>query len=323
MSEETREQRLIDSIKQLTRSEFIGDDCAILGESQLLSTDMLVEDKHFRLSYADLESVGWKCVAVNLSDIAAMGGFPTALLVSIAWPEHRSDAQFKQFYRGIQDCARKFSSKIVGGDLTSSDKIVCSITILGHTARRARPFLRSSAKAGQLVVVSGDFGASACGFESLKKGLRLPGYSTTRHLRPQPRIASGLTLSQIMTHRSSSESLALMDCSDGLADAALQVSKASGVRIEIDLERIPVHAETRLLASELGLDPIELALYGGEDFELFACMSNDVWTELNNCETETPFSVIGRVTNGAGAHGTSLGTTVQLANSRTYQHFAS
>lgn len=316
----TREQRLIQTVKELTRSEYIGDDCAVLGAGQLLSSDMLVEDKHFRLAYADLESIGWKCIAVNLSDIAAMGGFPTALLVSIAWPEHRSDAQFRQLYSGIHECARKFSTRIVGGDITSSEKIVCAVTIIGQAAKPAA-LLRSTAALGHIVAVTGDFGASACGLESLLKGRRELTYPVSRHLRPQPRIGAGLTLSQILARRNGTEKVAMMDTSDGLADAALQVAKSSGVGIEIDAELVPIHAQTLASAKELGLDPLSLALYGGEDFELFACMSEDLWSEVKNSDQDNQFKMIGRVVAGAGAELISNGRRCALDNSRTYQHF--
>jgi thiamine-monophosphate kinase len=315
----TREQRLIESIRDLTRSEFIGDDCAVLSSSQLLSTDMLVEDQHFKLSYADLDSIGWKCIAVNLSDIAAMGGLPTALLVSIGWPRHRSDSQFRQLYAGMQECARKFCVKIVGGDITASDKIVCSITAVGQAFKRGA-LLRSSARDGDIVTVTGDFGASACGLESLMKGRRDLSYPISRHRRPQPRIHQGLALSHLLSRRNENGNAALMDTSDGLADAALQISKASGVCIQIDAEAIPIHSQTRKIAAELGLDPLALALYGGEDFELFACMSRQVFLELND-GLDCGFTAVGRVCSGSGAQLIQDGRVLNLENSQTYQHF--
>lgn len=313
----TREQRLIENIRDLTRSEFIGDDCAVLSSNQLLSTDMLVEDQHFKLSYCDLESVGWKSIAVNLSDIAAMGGLPTALLVGIGWPQHRSDAQFSQLYKGIQECARKFSVKIVGGDITASEKIVCSVTAVGQAFKRGA-LLRSSAKVGHIVAVTGDFGASACGLESLSKGIRDSSYPIARHLRPQPRIHHGLTLSHLLSRRN--ENAALMDTSDGLADAALQISKASGVSIEIDADAIPIHSQTRAIAEQLGLDALTVALYGGEDFELISCMSQELLAELNN-QVDSSFTAIGRVRAGSGAQLIQAGRVLNLNNSQTYQHF--
>lgn len=318
----TREQRLIQTIKELTRSEFIGDDCAVLGSSQLMSSDMLVEDQHFRLAYCDLVSVGWKCVAVNLSDIAAMGGFPTALLVSIGWPPHRSDSQFRQLYSGIQECARKFSTKIVGGDITAAEKIVCSITVIGQ-ASKAGALRRCSATAGQVVAVTGDFGASACGLESLAKGRREPSYPVSRHLRPQPRVGYGLSLAQVLSLRNERQTVSLMDTSDGLADAVLQVAKASSVAIEIKAEQIPIHDETKRIASELGHDAIELALYGGEDFELLACMDSSVLSELNNSVESPIFTAIGSVKTGSGARVFYGDRLREIENSRTYKHFVS
>lgn len=363
----TREQRLIELIKQITAENLIGDDCAILPGLRLVSSDMLVEGKHFLLPQIALADLGWKAMAVNLSDIAAMAGIPEFALVNLAFPDSLSDEDFRQLYASLQECACKYGTRIVGGDLTGSDKLVISITVLGRASGEnlqtsASPLIlkRSGARVGQLVIATGDFGASALGLElilrSPAKGENPPAaskgdgiaeaehldlrskseslqayaledncesqwrsYPRLRHCRPQPRLYEA----QQILESCGTESAALMDTSDGLADALLQIARASSVAIEIDESKIPIHESVISGAQEFGLNPLDLALYGGEDYELLACVSEKSWNKLRQLQNPV-FKVIGRVIAGAGVNLLTKGGSerVEIEAGKTYQHWS-
>ena len=355
----TREQRLIEIIKTVTGSQSLGDDCAILAGGQLVTSDMLVEGRHFLLDLTDFHSLGWKCMAVNLSDIAAMGGSPTFAIVDIAWPSSFSDEEFQALYSGLQECAARFNTQIVGGDITGSEKLVCAVTVSGQSPSSGA-ILRSGARPGMLLVSTGNFGASACGLdklqqllkrsmecsvsedsslecsvrrriESVKAAIELAQtcYPVQRHLRPMPRMESASKLVNCL--RSGG---ALMDTSDGLADAALQIARMSGVSIELDLALIPIHAQTRELAQESGEPILDLVLYGGEDFELFACIDPLDWERLSadavvlndvdGKSIDSNFTVIGKTLVGDEVFVVDEnGEKFAVENNRTYQHFSS
>ena len=299
---------LIEEIKKWTHSDLIGDDCAILSFNGpvLASTDSLVENVHFRLSTTSFFDLGYKSAAVNLSDIAAMSGKPRQILISLVLPDYVKRDQLHQFYLGLNDCCSRYDTVIAGGNLTSSTQFSINITILGE-AHEQGIAQRNTAKVGDLIVASGDFGASAAGFhllnskdESLRSRANKEfSYCLERHNKPEPR----LELSWQMIERS--KNLAMMDTSDGLADALLQMSKASGVSFEVDLASIRIHEQTRKAALVLGLSPFELAFYGGEDYELLACVSKSDWQEIKESFKEhevAPLEVIGKVIkNDAGS----------------------
>ena len=299
---------LIEEIKKWTHSDLIGDDCAILtfNGPVLASTDSLVENVHFRLSTTSFFDLGYKSAAVNLSDIAAMSGKPRQILISLVLPDYVKKEHLHEFYLGLNDCCSRYDTIIAGGNLTSSTQFSINITVLGQ-AHEKGVAQRHTAKSGDLIIASGDFGASACGFhllnskdESLKTRAKEEfSYCLKRHNKPEPR----LRLSWQMIERS--KNLSMMDTSDGLADALLQMSKASSVSFEVDLASIPIHEQTKNAASALDLNPFELAFYGGEDYELLACMSESDWLEIKKSFKEhedAPLKVIGKVIkNDAGS----------------------
>ena len=318
--EHSREHSIIRQIKEWTGSKFIGDDCALLPGQQLATTDSLVEGTHFLTSISSYEDIGWKSVAVNLSDIAAMGGYPEHLLVGISLPPSFTREQFTRLYTGIVDCANTYKTRIVGGDLTSAPQLTLSLTLLGSWHENGC-LKRSGARPGDLVIVTGDFGASAAGLwylqnETSAEQSRRPLFVRTcnAHRRPVPRLSEGWALVKRADSRG-----ALMDASDGLADAICQIADASKASIEVDLELVPIHEETRELATLAGVDVYNWCLYGGEDYQLVGCVRQEIWDNYSN-ELSPSFTPIGRVVEGRGVKlkvGSTDGPAVEL--SKTFQ----
>ncbi len=308
---------LIADIKKWTQSvhcDLIGDDCAVLSFDGpvLASTDSLVENVHFKLSTTSLFDLGYKSAAVNLSDIAAMSGKPRQILVGLILPGYITREHLSDFYAGLTDCCSRYDTAIAGGNLASGEQFSINITVLGqaHPKGIAK---RSTAQDGDIIVVSGDFGASAAGFNLLNctdKELQERAqsdfsYCLKRHTKPEPRLA----LSWQMIEQSSR--LSMMDTSDGLADALLQMSRASGFTFEIDPGSIPIHSKTQELASILGANALDWALYGGEDYELLACIPENDIEEIKT-EIKDQLRILGRVKK----NGQSSVKLIQTADSK-------
>jgi thiamine-monophosphate kinase len=226
----------------------IGDDCAIYRprgsrEDLLFTTDLLIEDVHFRRSTHRPEDVGWKCLARGLSDIAAMGGEPRFCLVSLAVAEWAGARWVEGFYRGLLRLARREKTVLAGGDLARAEKSACDIVVCGAVPR-GRALRRDGARSGDAVYVSGALGGSALGL------LKSAGKAWKRHLRPEPRLALGRFI------RGKLGATAAMDLSDGLSLDLRRMCEASGLRAEIT--RPPIYPGATL----------EQALHGGEDYEL-------------------------------------------------------
>jgi len=289
-----KEQKLIARFKALIGSSgrFIGDDCAVLPGKMLVTTDTLVEQTHFRLDWTNFVDLGWKAMSVNLSDIAAMAGTPKYALIVFSAPEKLYlSEEIISLYEGINSCARQYKTAIVGGDITRGANLSITITIIGQS-HESGTLLRSTAQIGDVVVVSGDFGASAAALRLLQlnteertetvnatssafviKHLQYE-HCLQQFLRPNPKLEESWSLVEQTGNRG-----ALMDTSDGLADALLQISQASNVGMQIDLHAIPIHEQTRRFAEANKIDPMELALYGGEDYQLVACLPENKWLD--------------------------------------------
>lgn len=240
----------------------VGDDCALLdmGGTLAISTDMLVEGRHF-LPTADPEALGHKCLAVNLSDLAAMGAEPYAFTLSIALPATRAgdDAWLDAFARGLFALADRHGCELVGGD-TTAGPLVVSIAILGRVDA-TQALRRSGACPGDDIYVSGTVGDAALALEALcgRVALAAPALRSARERldRPEPRIALGLALRGIAS--------SAIDLSDGLAGDLRHVLAASGVGAEVDVEHVPV---SDTLADQPRERRIACALAGGDDYEL-------------------------------------------------------
>lgn len=272
----------------------IGDDSAVLNSSgsrlQLMTTDMLVENVHFRLSTANPFQIGWKSLAVNISDIAAMGGEPTYACVSIGLPKNTDVDFVDKLYLGMQEVADKYSVDIVGGDTVSSPQVIINIALLGEVELE-NLMLRSSAKEGDYIFVTGDVGGSSAGLEILERQLPING--TEKHLMPIPRVQEAGLLAK------SGYVTAMIDISDGVSSEIYHICEQSNTGARIFLKDIPLSDNTYKVAKTIGKDPYDFALYGGEDYELlFTCRPDGASYVkelfLNRCDT--PLTCIGHIT---------------------------
>lgn len=269
-----KEKELIQIIKSTLNSEYIGDDCAYLRELGIVITqDSLVENIHFSLAYATPYQLGWKSVAVNISDICASGAEPKYLTISLSLPNYLNENFVEEFYNGAKACAGNV--KIVGGDITGSDKIYISVCAIGSDKNR-KISSRSNAKVGYKVILSGEHGNSAEGLRLLQNGISVPEKFIKAHLMPVPQI----DFSEYIAKNANFD-YAMMDTSDGLADALIQIADSSRVGIKIDTSKIPHDASLNM----------ETVLYGGEDYGLVAAIPSEF-----TCK----YPIIGEVVEGDG-----------------------
>jgi thiamine-monophosphate kinase len=327
------EDALVRAIRGLTGAEAgpgvrigIGDDCAILeprsGGALLATTDLLVEDIHFRRRWAEPADIGWKAIAVNLSDIAAMGGRPRWALVALALPEGTSPEEVEAFYEGALALARPHGVAIVGGDTSASTRgWVVNVTVLGDAVA---PCLRSTARPGDMVAVTGALGRSAAGLAVLERGAAPAGVGadalaavTDAHLRPRPRVREGQWLAE------TGAVTAMMDLSDGLGIDLPRLLVESRVSATVDVDRVPIDPATRAVADALGHDPAGWATGGGEDYELLLTCAPAALERLQRGLGDAfgaRLTPIGEIVGGAGAtRWTSAGREVAIA--RGFEHF--
>ena len=278
-----KEKEFINIIKKTLNSQYIGDDCAYLKELNIVVTqDSLVEGVHFVRNQMTAYQLGCKSVSVNISDILASGAEPAYLTIALSLPEDVDDTFIKEFYKGAKHAA--CGAKIVGGDITGSNKIFISITAIGKTDNR-RISSRSHARVGQKIVVEGMHGSSAVGLKLLN-GETLPEMPDEEkeyfmNIHKVPRLLVYPSKAIATTQK---QDYAMMDTSDGLADALFAISEASGVMMEIDFDKIP--CEETVLELE---NCEEYILYGGEDYGLVATVDDPL--DLN---------VVGEVKEGSG-----------------------
>jgi thiamine-monophosphate kinase len=305
-----QEKQLIQMIKTLCNAnDYIGDDAAFLPDENLLvSTDALVEDVHFTYNNISPFNLGWKTAAVNISDIAAMGGKPKYFLLSASLSKKCTPEWTKQFTLGVNACCEQFKTSLVGGDLTKADKVYLCGTLIGLAVNN-KVAKRSYAKIGHKIIVTGRFGESAAGLWALQNNLaqQFP-EQVLAHQKPIPQVEAGFNLLQ-----NTDSSLAMMDSSDGLLDSLKQISEQSKVKLKITFEKIPVN---RLLVEAAFKNKINLAdwvLAGGEDYQLVAttdqAYDSKVWTE------------IGEVLSGEGLEISQGDCVIDLDALKIFQHF--
>ncbi|MFN7954027.1 MAG: thiamine-phosphate kinase [bacterium] len=328
--EDLGEVQFIERVRQrLAAAEGIaiglGDDCAeVHGFDRgrlLVTTDLLLEDVHFRLTTTTPEQLGHKMLAVNLSDVAAMGGVPRVFVCGLGVPAELDVEIIERLYEGALALADRHEVALVGGDTNRSESgLVLAITLLASPPRRGS-LTRAAARPGDVLMVTGTLGDSALGLkileEDLVKNPHLPAFEqlTRRHLEPIPRIEAGRALAtERLAH-------AAIDVSDGLAIDATHLAVESQVGIEIDLAAIPLSPELVAVAHDLGLDPLEIAAAGGEDYELLFSVSPRRVTEVEDSLTRLglPVTAIGRVTAEAGS--VRIGDRA-ASEFRSFQHFA-
>ena len=272
------EQALIARVRARTPSSpdwvltGIGDDAAVLqparGMVDVVTTDSLVEDVHFRRTWSTSRDIGHRALAVNLSDLASMGATPRAVLLSLAMPALLPLDEFDGLIDGFLALAAQEGAPLVGGNLTRSPgPLVIDVTAIG-AARPRRILRRSGARAGDLLFVTGRLGAAAAGLALRRAGAEMARMDADqracvlRYDRPDARLRTGVI---VANNRAAS---ACMDVSDGLADAARQIAEASGCGVELNTDAIPIHPGARASASVHGKDALSLAWSGGEDYEL-------------------------------------------------------
>jgi thiamine-monophosphate kinase len=268
----------------------IGDDCAVLRLGDRIwvaASDMLVSGNHFR-DWAAPEDAGYKAVAVNVSDVAAMGGTPRFVLASGGAPDPEATLRCM---RGVLEACGEFGVYPLGGDTTRAGALTVDVAILGELD--APPVLRSGARPGDLLAVTGELGASAAGLLALESGASGPERLVEKHLRPTPRVEAGRAAARIGVG-------AMIDLSDGIASDAGHVCERSGVGCRVDLDLLPVAEDTRSFLASLGHDPVAVAATGGEDYELLICAPEIVLQALAE-SVEVPVTRIGEVTDGGGA----------------------
>ncbi len=288
----------------------IGDDASIVrhGRSfQLISTDLLIEDVHFRLHDVPMDMLAAKALAVNVSDIAAMGGRPQYFYLGLGFPGRLSPADLRRFFAGLARAARRWGVELAGGDTSRADKLLIAVTIVGESSR---PLRRCGARPGDLVGITGTTGGSALGLRLLLAGESRSPFIRL-HQRPRPQCAKGRVLARF-AH-------AMIDISDGLLLDLSRVLRASNVGAVIDYEKIPRPAAFTRECRRRGLDEKELVLSGGEDYELLFTVSPEREKLLRR--TGTGYHVIGRITKGRRLRVQENGRRLPVAG-LGFDHFA-
>lgn len=293
-----------------------GDDAAVVeitpGCRVLYTCDCMVESVHF-LPTAKGRDVGYKLMASNISDIAAMGGIPRYAVVNLVTPAETEVAWLEAVYEGMRECSQQYSVAIVGGDTSRGPAVTISVSLIGEVEPN-RELLRSGAQVGDLVCVTGALGGSAAGLQVVlgRVSSKHPAadFVLSKHYRPQPRVREGLALAALNCRCAN-------DISDGLASEAREIATSSGVGVELIAEDIPIREEVRAIAAECGIDPLEWALCGGEDYELVFTVPPESIVAVQ--EALPCVKVVGAVTQGCGVH-LRRGELLQPV-ARAYTHF--
>lgn len=280
-----------------------GDDAAVVPTPDgrvVATTDVLVERQHFRLDWSSAADVGHKAAAQNLADIAAMGASPTALLVGFAAPADLEERWALEFHAALVAEGERAGAAVVGGDVVRADQIVISVTALGTLDGRL-PVLRSGARPGDLLALSGPTGASAAGLAVLRRGFTAPRAAVAAHRRPTPDYAQGPIAAMAGAH-------ALIDVSDGLIADLRHVAEASGVAIDVEPTLLEVPAPVVAVSAALGgSDPMVMVLTGGEDHVLVACFAAQAhvppgWRVIGLVSAGSGVTVAGSPFAGDGGH---------------------
>ena len=314
------EFQFIKDVKSRYSLDKIGDDCAVLPKNEefdmLISGDMLVEDVDFRRDWMNPEFLGHKALAVSLSDIAAMGGTPLFSTLSIAIPKVLWNDDFlDRFYAGYMSLAAATAVQLVGGDLSSSpEKIVIDSTVIGEVNKGAAK-LRSGARAGDLICVTGELGAAAAGLRLLGQGLRTDSKlaraeetALLRQLRPTPRLKE---LKQFLPQVTS-----MIDVSDGISSDLRHICEASGVGAHLFAEKLPIDGSLPDLFPDYETR-LELALNGGEDFELLFTIDPGKYDST----AVLGISVIGVITSESGRIELIKDSTSRPLPAKGFDHF--
>jgi thiamine-monophosphate kinase len=270
----------------------IGDDACVLPGGLVLTTDAYADRVHFDLGYMSWREVGGRCACAAISDVVAMGAEPEVVLVALGLPRSGTDRDVRSLYQGIDAVCGEMGSEIAGGDIIVTDRLCLAITVTGRTRR---PLLRSGAKPGDTLYVTGSLGAAEAGrlllARAARSGRGVPAWGAEvvrRHVRPIPRQAVARQLRR-WTH-------ALIDTSDGLGTDARHLAERSGVRIVIDSAALPVSAGTSRFCRGQGIDLTEFVLGAGEDYELLFASP----VGLPDAVRGVRLTAVGRIERGRG-----------------------
>ena len=292
-------------IKHTSTKKGIGDDAAIIAhlpkKSHVISTDMLAEGVHFDTIYTPLKHLGYKSIVTNISDICAMNGTATHILISLGIPNKYSVEHIEELYKGVDTACTNYNIDLIGGDTTSSASgLIINITIIGELSLKESVY-RTGAKPNHLLFVSGDLGAAYLGLQILEREksifneneqfqpkLNEYSYILERQLKPEARVD---VISQLKKKKIIPSSM--IDLSDGLSSDVRHICKASKVGVKIFENKIPILKETEKTANELNINPIFCALNGGEDYELLFTLSLNDYEKIKDIDI---FSVIGHTT---------------------------
>ena len=329
------EQGLLAKLQRFCPADIIGDDGAVLtllaDQNLVVTTDVLVDKVHFSEQTTSPEDVGWRAIAANLSDLAAMGAIPLGITIGLSLPGQTPVDWVEALYQGCDRCLSTYQSKIVGGDICRSSVISVAITAFGQV-KPDRVIRRFTAQPGDAIVVTGVHGASRAGLELLLNpdlgeilGQKERDSLIKAHQRPRPRLDVLPHLWNLSEFIPASRNgwIAGMDSSDGLADAILQICRCSGVGAEIEKSLIPIPENLAQWVSPEAA--IAWALYGGEDFELVLCLPEFAAQELVK-KLGKPAAIIGKITTDKMVivkDSFNPGFQEQLSLSQGFQHFAS
>lgn len=290
-----KEQEFLKIIKNTAKSKYIGDDCAYLKDFDLVvSQDNLVENVHFSMKYTTPYQLGYKSAMVNISDIAASGAVPKFLSIGLSLPKTTSSEFVKEFYNGLKYACQNV--EIIGGDITGSEKIFVSICAFGSSKNR-KISSRSNAKIGYKIITSGMHGSSGAGLRKLLNSEKSK--FNEIHLMPKAQLKFSDNIASKID-----VDYAMMDTSDGLMDALWQIANSSSVKLSVNFEDIPYDKDLNEFD-----DYKDLIFYGGEDYQLVACVPE-------NFEVENSFK-IGEVKSGNGVEIDNI----QVVPDKFYNHF--
>lgn len=343
-----RELDFLEIIKNtLSKNSFIGDDCAWLKDLGIVITqDSLVEDIHFSLEFSTPYQLAYKSMIVNLSDILASGAVPKYMTVSLSIPNYLDNSFVSEFYKACNDLSEEFGFEIIGGDITGSAKLFISICAIGLTNGR-KISSRKNAQVGDYVVTTGVHGSSAAGLFLLMKNGKWKMENEEKEIgnrkwviesdfAEQNRLDSRFTVhaSLIKVHlmptiaKDFSEEIstkinrdyAMMDTSDGLVDALFKIAQASNVQISVDFNKIPYDKEIEEIAQKANIDFKDWIFYGGEDYQLIACINKENLDKLSS-----PYTIIGQVKKKENNHFVEIiydNEIQKISNlEKTFNHF--
>ncbi len=316
-------RKSLDSLKAHPKLQVgIGDDCAVISKDSktdtVITSDLLIEGVDFRLEWMIAEHLGHKALAVSLSDIAAMGAKPVWAMLSIGLPAKIWKTNFvDEFYEGWFELARKFGVALIGGDVSKTpDKIVID-SIVGGEVKKGKAILRSGAKAGDLIFVTGSLGGAAAGLKLLEKGERFKKNSNKsiqnllmRQLKPDPQTEIGQIIGE------NGLATAMIDLSDGLSSDLSHLCCASGVGARIFADKIPVNKNLKKLFP----DALDFALNGGEDFELLFTVDPKKLLKFEKELTDFPVENVGEIAANPEIR-ISDSTATKILEPKGFRHF--